>query len=42
MGINEKGKTGGYKKGGIPEAVINQLAPGDYVKKQVYMKGSIK
>ena len=32
----------GYTKGGIPEAVINQLAPGDYVKKQVYMKGSIK
>jgi len=42
LGINEKWKTGGYKKGGIPEAVINQLAPGDYVKKQVYMKGSIK
>ena len=35
-------EPGGRTKGGIPEAVINQLAPGDYVKKQVYMKGSIK
>jgi len=29
-------------KNGRLEEVINQLAPGDYVKKQVYMKGSIK
>lgn len=29
-------EPGGRTKGGIPEAVINQLAPGDYITKNVY------